>query len=318
MSVKLRKVAIIGTGHVGSHVAFALATQGEVDELYMVDKDEAKALAQATDVNDAVSYLPHHVTAKAVKTEDVGDCDILVMSAGPLPNPDQDRLETLGSTIEVLQDILPRIKKSGFKGFIISISNPADVVAAYIQKQLNYPKEKIISSGTALDSARLQRLVSETFHISRRSLTCFSMGEHGGSAMVPWSNVAIAGKKLDELQAELPERFPQFDRAKMVEDMKFGGYLVLQGKGSTEFGIATSVVELIRAFFHDEKKVMPMSCLLTGEYGQHDVFASVPAILGKDGVEGILTIHMTDEEKALFDASCDRIREYIAKANTLA
>lgn len=317
MSIKLRKVAIIGTGHVGSHVAFALATQGEVDELYMVDIDKSKALSQATDIKDAVSYLPHHVHAVACEVEDCGDCDIMFISAGPLPDLTQDRLDTLGSTVDVLKDIIPRIKASGFQGIIISISNPADVVAAYIQQALDYPKHKIISTGTALDSARLQMLLSGLLKVSRRSLTAYAMGEHGGSAMVPWSHVAVGGKPLRELQRELPDRFPDFDEDQVVADMKYGGYLVLKGKGSTEFGIATSAVELVRAIFHDEKKLLPASCYLDGSYGQYGVFASVPLIIGKDGVDTIIELHLTATEKAAFDASCDIIRQHLAKAKEM-
>ena len=257
-NIKLRKAAIIGTGHVGSHVAFSLATQGEVDELWMVDIDKQKAIAQATDVNDAVSYLPHEVTARACEPEDIGGCDILVISAGPLPRPDQDRLDTLGDTVAVLKEFLPRVKASGFGGFIISISNPADVVAAYVQRYLDYPARKIISSGTALDSARLQRLVAGLCRVSRRSLTCYALGEHGGSAMVPWSHVRVQGIALDQLQKDLPQRFPAFDREKVTQDMKHGGYLVLEGKGSTEFGIASAVTEIVRAIFHDAKKALPV------------------------------------------------------------
>ena len=317
MSVKLRKIAIIGTGHVGSHVAFALATQGEVDELYMVDIDKPKAVSQATDVKDAVSYLPHHVEAFPCEIEDCADCDIMFISAGPLPEGTQDRLDTLGATVEVLKEIVPRIKASGFSGIIISISNPADVVAAYIQRELDYPKHKIISTGTALDSARLQMLLSGIFRISRRSLTAYAMGEHGSSAMVPWSHVAVNGKPLDELQTEFPHRFPAFDREKAVADMKYGGYLVLTGKGSTEFGIATSAVELARAILHDEKKVLPFSCYLDGQYGQHGIFASTPAIIGKDGVEEIFEIKLNESESADFTASCNTIREYLEKTTTM-
>lgn len=317
MAIKLRKIAIIGTGHVGSHVAFALATQGEVDELYMVDIDKKKAISQARDINDAVSYLPHHVVAKACEIEECGDCDIMFISAGPLPEKNQDRLETLGLTVEVLKEIIPRIKKSEFNGIIISISNPADVVAAYLQKELDYPKNKIISTGTALDSARFQLLLSEKLNVSRRSLNAYSMGEHGSSAMIPWSSVSVAGKSLDELQKEMPKRFPNFDRKQMLEDMKYGGYLVLIGKGSTEFGIASSSVEIVRAILHNENKCLPCSCYLDGQYGQYGVFASVPTILNKDGVDTILEIAMTDEEKAEFDKSCNIIREHLEKARTL-
>ena len=209
------------------------------------------------------------------------------------------------------------MKSSGFNGFIVSISNPADVVAAYVQEYLDYPKHKIISSGTSLDSARLQRLVAEQIHVHRRSLSCYAMGEHGGSAMVPWSHVTVFGKPLKELQQELPHRFPTFDENAVVEQMKYGGYLVLIGKGSTEFGIAASVTEIIRAYFHDEQKVLPLSCKLEGEYGEHNVFASVPAIIGKNGIEEILTLHLTPSEQEAFHNSCERIREYIKLAHTL-
>lgn len=314
--ISTRKVAIIGTGHVGSHVAFSLITQGEVDELYMVDIDKDKVLAQATDINDAVSYIPHRAKAYACEIEDITDCDVLVLCAGPLPSPEQDRLDTLGLTVEVFKEILPRVKASGFKGFIISISNPADVIAAYVQHYLDYPKHKIISSGTSLDSARLQRIVGDILNVSRRSISCYALGEHGGSAMVPWSHVTVAGLPLDEAQAKYPDRFPTFDREQVVKDMKYGGYLVLIGKGSTEFGIAVSVTEIIRAFFHDEKKILPVSSYLTGQYGEHDVFASVPTIIGKDGVEQVVEINLTDKEKEEFHNSCEVIRKHIELSHT--
>lgn len=245
--MKLRKVGIIGTGHVGSHVAFSLALQGEVDELYLMDIDEKKAQAQAMDINDAVSYIPHQVTATSGPIEECGDCDILVFSAGPLPNLYQDRLESLGETVAVLEDVIPRIKQSSFQGFIISISNPADVVATYLCKHLEWNPKRIISTGTALDSARLQKELAHIFTISNRSITAYCLGEHGGSAMVPWSHVCVQGKPLLELYRELPHRFPKLDHTKVLDDVKIGGYHVLAGKGSTEFGIASATTELIRA-----------------------------------------------------------------------
>jgi len=303
--MKLRKVGIIGTGHVGSHVAFSLALQGEVDELYMMDIDEKKAKAQAMDINDAVSYIPHKVTATAGPIEDCGDCDILVFSAGPLPNLYQDRLESLGDTVEVLKDVIPRIKKSGFDGFIISISNPADVVATYLCKHLNWNP---ISSGTALDSARLQKELARIFNISNRTITAYCLGEHGGSAMVPWSHVYVQGKPLVQLQQELTQ---------VLDDVKIGGYHVLAGKGSTEFGIASATTELIRAVFHDEKKVLPCSCYLDGQYGEEGIFASTPAVIGKDGIEDVFELKLAEDELALFKKSCAVIREYAHKAESL-
>lgn len=317
MSIKLRKVGIIGTGHVGSHVAFSLATQGEADELYLMDIDTDKAHAQALDLNDAVSYVPHHVTATDGPIENCGDCDVLVISAGPLPAPNQDRLDTLGDTMEVLRDILPRIKASGFQGFIISISNPADVVATVIRNYLDYDPKKIISSGTALDSARLQHRLSDLFQVNRRSLQAYCLGEHGSSAMVPWSQVKVGGKPLSELQEELPERFPTFSGKDMLHSVVRGGYIVLQGKGSTEFGIACATTELIRAYFHDEHKVLPCSTYLDGLYDVKGIFASVPCIIGKNGVEEQIALQITDEELDAFHNSCNIIRQYVEKAGSI-
>lgn len=317
MSIKTRKVAILGAGHVGSHVAFALATQGEADELYLVDIDKEKAYAQARDVNDAVSYLPHHVVATACEIEDCKDCDLMYIAVAPPSCDAEDRLDLLAPTIEVIKDILPRIKKSGFKGIIINISNPADVIAAYIQQELEYDTKKIISTGTALDSSRLQLMLSEKLKLSRRSILAYAMGEHGNSAMVPWSHVKVAGQTLDELHQAHPDRFPLLDKAQVLADTKYGGNLVMFGKGSTEFGIATCSVEIARAIFHDEYKILPCSCYLDGEYGQEEVFASVPTVLCKDGVDRIIEITLTKEEQEAFEKSCDIIREFLRRANEL-
>ncbi len=314
MTIKLRKVGIIGAGNVGSHVAFALATQGEADVILLNDIKKEKAVAEAMDVMDAVSYLPHHLEARYAEVEEMTDCDIIVVAAGPLPSLEQSRLDTVEDTIRIMKDIVPKIKKSGFDGIIISISNPADVVAAYLQKQLNWPPKKILSTGTALDSARLQKQLAEKLGVNRRSVTAYAMAEHGFSAMIPWSHVYIAGKPLNEILMERPDRYRLDDFEKELEDMKQGGYIVLAGKGCTEFGISTCTVEIIRAIFHDEHKILPCSVYLNGEYGQAPVFASVPAMLGKDGVEDIIEIKLTAEEAAQFNESTELMRDYLQKA----
>ena len=190
-------------------------------------------------------------------------------------------------------------------------------MATYLCKHLDWNPKRIISSGTALDSARLQKELAHIFDISNRTITAYCMGEHGASAMVPWSHVYVQGKPLVELQKELPHRFPELDHKQVLDDVKIGGYHVLAGKGSTEFGIASATTELIRSVFHDEKKVLPCSCYLDGQYGETGVFASAPAVIGKDGIEDVLELQMTEGELALFKKSCAVIREYAKKAETM-
>lgn len=319
MSLTPRKVVIIGAGHVGSHAGYALASQGLAEQIVYIDVEEDKAKAQALDIFDSTVYLPHHVNVKAGNYSDAADADLMVIATGPLPDISkfQTRMDTLAETVAIMKNVVENIKKSGFKGIIISISNPADVVAHYIQNQLNYPPSRLISTSTTLDSARLRRALSEATGIDQKSIYAYALGEHGESQMVPWSVVTIAGKPILELIKEKPEKYGTLDLKAIAAEGKAGGWHVLKGKGSTEFGIGASIAEVTRAIFADEKRVLPVSVLLNGEYGQHDVYASVPAVLGINGVEEIIELHMTTEEKEEFDKSCKTMKENYEIALTL-
>ena len=308
-NIKTRKIAIIGAGHVGSHAGYSLASQGLVENIVYIDIDKKKAFSQALDIFDSIVYLPHRIIVKDGDYSDIEDVDIMVICAGPLPNMSQTRMDTLGDTVAVMKDIISNIKKTKFAGIIINISNPADVITHYIQNQLNYDYKKIISTSTTLDSARLRRAISEEINIDQKSIYAYSLGEHGESQMVAWSTVSIAGKPLLELMKEKPEKYGKLDLNKIAEKGKKGGWEVLGGKGSTEFGIGASLSEVVKAIICNEHRVLPVSVYLNGEYGQKDVYASVPAVLGKDGVEEIIELNMTEEEKKLFDNSCKIMSE---------
>ena len=308
-NIKTRKIAIIGAGHVGSHAGYSLASQGLVENIVYIDIDKKKAFSQALDIFDSIVYLPHRIIVKDGDYSDIDDADIMVICAGPLPNMSQTRMDTLGDTVAVMKDIISNIKKTKFAGIIINISNPADVITHYIQNQLNYDYKKIISTSTTLDSARLRRALSEELNIDQKSIYAYSLGEHGESQMVAWSTVTIAGKPLFELIKEKPEKYGKLDLNKIAEKGKKGGWEVLGGKGSTEFGIGASLSEVVKAIICNEHRVLPVSVYLNGEYGQKDVYASVPAVLGKDGVEEIIELNMTKEEKKLFDNSCKIMSE---------
>jgi len=314
---KQRKVVIIGAGHVGSHAGYALASQGLCEKIVYIDIDEPKAKAQALDIYDATVYLPHRVLVYAGDYSEAKDADMIIVAAGPLPDMSkgQTRMDTLKQTVEVIKDVIENIKTSGFDGFILSISNPADVIAHYIQKKLNYPPHKIISTSTTLDSARLRRAISEKIGIDQKSIYAYALGEHGESQMVAWSTVTIGGKPLLELMKEKPEKY-NLDLDAIANEGRAGGWKILGGKGSTEFGIGATIAEVTRAIFCDEHRILPVSVLLNGEYGQYDVYASVPTVLGADGVLEIIELNMTKEEKAKFDESCAIMRENYYKALT--
>ena len=316
-SIKTRKVGIIGAGNVGPHVALSLATQGLVDEVVFYDINPPKAEGEAMDIMDAVSYMPHHVEVYSGTMDDMKDADILINASGKTRQPGQTRLDMMDDAIETSKQLVPLIKASGFDGIIISISNPCDILAEYLQYKLDWPKDRIIGSGTALDSARLQMQLASQLQVNRRSVTAYLLGEHGDSSMIPWSHVFVAGKPIGELLAENPEKYHLDDYADVLYKVHRGGYFENAGKGCTEFGVASATAELIRAIFHNEHKILPCSVYLEDLYGVKDTFASVPVKVGAKGVEDIISIHLTDEEQAEFEASIKVLKEHFARALTL-
>ena len=304
MSISNRKVVIVGAGHVGSHVGYALISQSLADEIVYIDSDRAKAVAQALDLTDATNYLPVRTKVTAGDYSDAADAQIMIIAAGPLPSGNQTRMDTLGQTIEILKEVTASIKKSGFDGIIVNISNPADVITHYIQHMLNWAPERIFSTSTTLDSARLRRAIAQETGIDQKSITAYALGEHGESQMVAWSAVTIAGKPLSQWRDEYPDTFGKLDLDALADAGREGGWTILRGKGCTEFGIGASAAEVVRAIFYNENRVLSVSVLLDGQYGQHDVYASVPAIVGRDGIAHIFELHLTPEEQEKFDVSC--------------
>lgn len=314
MSIKTRKIGIIGAGNVGTHLALQFATQGLADEVVFYDIKQEKAEGETLDIADAISYLPHHFDIYAGTIADMRDADVLINASGNPRKPGQTRLDLLDDAIATSKMLLPEIEKSGFDGFIISISNPCDVVAAYWQHILSWDRKKIFGSGTALDSARLQMQLSEQLHINRRSLTAYLLGEHGDSSMIPWSHVTVAGKPLDEILSEKPDLYHMDDKETILKKVHDQGNIENTKKGCTEFGVTSATAELIRAIFHNEHKILPCSVYLNGPYGIKDSFASVPVKIGKDGVEDILELHLTEEEMNAFHASIDILKTHFQKA----
>ncbi len=319
MELQKRKIVVIGAGHVGSHAGYALISQGLAEEIVFIDVDRKKAEAQALDLFDATAYLPSRAVVRAGDYGDAADAQLLIVAAGPLPDMSrgQTRMDTLRQTIEIMKDVTEAIRMSGFAGIILSISNPADVVAHYIQHKLNWDPRRILSTSTTLDSARLRRALAEAIGVDQKSITAYALGEHGESQMVPWSVVSIAGKPLAQLREERPDTYGKLDLDAIAAAGRADGWTILGGKGSTEFGIGASIAEVVRAIFHDEDRILPVSVLLEGQYGQNGVYASVPARLNRHGVADIIELKLAPEEQARFAASCATMDENFKLSLTL-
>ena len=306
--MKTRKVGVIGLGHVGAHVAYSLAVQGIADELVLVDMKEQKLASEVQDLRDAAAYLPHRVTVNPGDFADLGDCDVIVNSVGKIELLEtHDRLTEMDFTIAAVRGYVDKIKASGFDGVVVNITNPCDIVTRELAMGLGLPKGRVFGTGTGLDTSRLLSALNRQTGIDHKSITAYMLGEHGALQFAPWSCVSFRGMPLDEL-AKTDEKF-RFDRDALQKESIGGGWVTYAGKQCTEYGICTTAARMVHIVLHDEKAIMPASMELDGEYGETGLFAGVPCLIGKDGVEQIIELPLTDEEKAKFHDCCEGIRK---------
>ena len=314
MPISNNTVAIIGAGSVGSAAAYGLVNQGLCDNVYLIDKNYGKAKAEATDLENSIEFMGRNMHVKAVDYPELAGADIIVLTAAAPYIEGQTRLDMLSGSVKIVDSIIPKITASGFKGIYIVITNPVDIISGYIRKITGLPKNRVIGTGTSLDSARLKNLLSEIVNVDPRCIHAFSMGEHGDSQMIPWSVVRVGGKRWRDIVADNPDKFgsgfPYEEIRKRIVNM---GWDIIKDKGSTNYGIASATLGIIKAIMHDENQIIPVSAYLDGEYGQKGIYAGVPAVINKTGVKEVVEFKMTDDEKRSFDASADIIREYTGR-----
>ena len=250
--IKQRKIVIIGAGHVGSHCGLSLMLQNEVDELVYIDIDQAKARMQALDMDDAASNMDRRFRVRAGTYDDCADAHIVVMAAGKSRLPGQTRLDMFEDSIRIMESIVGPLKASGFHGILVSISNPADIIADYLRKRLGLPKNQVFSTGTSLDSARLRRMISEILGVDRRSIQAYSMGEHGDSQMIPISHLYVGGVAMKDLMLKDPALSAKLDFDAICRENCVSGFHIVEGKGCTEFGIGMVCCDIVKAILHGD------------------------------------------------------------------
>ena len=305
---KKRVLGVVGMGHVGAHAAYALAIQGIADELVLVDQNEQKLASEVQDLRDAVAYMPHRVAIRGGSFSDLGECDVIVNSVGKIEllRSTHDRLTEMDFTIPAVRSYAGKIKASGFDGVLINITNPCDIVTRELALYLDLPRGRVFGTGTGLDTSRLLSALSRQTGLDHKSITCYMMGEHGSQQFAPWSCVSFRGVPLDEW-AKTDERF-RFDRDALQKESIGGGWVTFAGKLCTEYGIATTAARMAYAVLHDEKVILPASAELRGEYGETGLFAGVPCVIGESGVEQVVELPLTADEKAAFHTCCEGIR----------
>ncbi|HEY2493474.1 MAG TPA: L-lactate dehydrogenase [Paenibacillus sp.] len=311
MKAKSRKVAIIGSGMVGSSCAYSMINQSICDEIMMVDRTYDRALAQAMDLSHCMEFTHTRTKVYAGTYGDCGDMNVIIITAGANPKPGQTRLDLLDEASIITKEIVTPIIRSGFDGIFVIAANPVDIVSYMVWKISGFPRHKVIGTGTSIDSSRLKTLLSDVFSIDPRSVNGYAMGEHGESQFVAWSHVTIGGKPILHILAQHRERFQNLDLVDIAKKTKDAGWEIFTRKGSTHFGIGSALAFITRSILNDDHKIIAVSAVLDGEYGQSNVCTGVPAIISSEGIQEIVELQLNEEESYLFNTSCDIIRDNI-------
>ena len=305
-----RKLAVIGCGFVGSASAFALMQSGLFSEMVLIDANRARAEGEALDISHGLPF------AKPMKIyagdyPDLADASLIVVTAGAGQKPGETRLDLVKKNVAIFRSIIPSITRYNKEAILLIVANPVDILTYAAAKLSGFPENRVFGTGTVLDTARLKYLLGEHLQVDSRAVHAFILGEHGDSEIVAWSSANVSGLPLHNFC----EMRGYFDHDAAMETLAAGvknsAYEIIEKKGATYYGIAMSVRRVCEAIVRDEKSILPVSSVQHGSYGIQDVALSLPAVVGKDGVETIVPIALSDEEIAALQASAQTLKDVL-------
>jgi L-lactate dehydrogenase len=305
---RVNRVALIGTGFVGSSYAFALLNQGITEELVLIDLNKEKAEGDAMDLNHGLPFSPSRTKIWFGSYKDCGEADLIVITAGANQKPGETRLDLVEKNSRIFKGIVDEIMASGFDGIFLVATNPVDILTYAVWKFSGLPKERVIGSGTILDTARFRFLLGDYFDVDTRNVHAYIIGEHGDTELPVWSHADIAGTSISEWSKN-KQGFNQTDLDQLFFNVRDAAYHIIERKGATYYGIAMGLVRLTKAILRNENSVLTVSAYLDGEYGQNDIFIGVPAVVNRDGVRQVVELKLNDEEQAKFVNSVNVLKK---------
>ena len=303
-----RKAVMIGCGFVGSACVFSLMQSGLFSEIVMIDADREKAQGEAMDISHGIPFAKEMKVYDGDYT-DVKDAGIIILTAGANQKPGETRLDLVQKNVGILKQIIPSIMAQGFEGILLMVANPVDILTRVAQKLSGLPANRVIGSGTVLDTARLKYLLGEQLEVDSRSVHAFIIGEHGDSEIAVWSSANVSGIPLHDF-CEMRGYFQhEADMREIAEAVKNSAYEIIQRKKATYFGVAMAVKRICEVIVRDEKSVLPVSTLMHGEYGIEDIVLSMPCIVGKEGIETKVPLSLSEEETISLQQSAFLLKE---------
>lgn len=306
----LRKVAVIGCGFVGSASAFALMQSGLFSEMVLIDADTDKAQGEALDISHGVP-LARPINIYGGNYDDIVDAAIIIITAGANQKPGETRLDLVKKNVNIYKSIIPEIASRNCHGTILVVSNPVDILTYTALKISGFPKNRVIGSGTVLDTSRLKHELGKHLSVDSRSIHAFIIGEHGDSEIAAFSSANVSGIPVNEFCELRGFYHHEKSTREIAEKVKNSAYEIIEKKHATYYGIAMAVKRICEAILRDEKSILPVSSYMDGAYGIHDVVLSMPAIVGKDGVEMQVPISLDDQEIERLKESAETLKKVI-------
>ena len=287
--MKKGKVVLIGTGFVGMSMAYSMLNRGGFEELVLIDIDKDKTIGEEMDLSHGLPFAPQK------------------MVIGVAQKPGQTRLELAEVNTKIMKQITKSIMESGFNGIIVVASNPVDIMTYVVWKVSGLQKNKVIGTGTVLDTARLRYLMADYLKVSSKNIHAYIMGEHGDSSFVPWDHAYVGCKKIKDIMKD--NSHPMEDLRKIHEGVVKSAYEIIDKKKATYYGIGMALNRLVRSILDDENSILTVSTYLQNQYGQNDIYIGVPAIINREGVRELIELNLNDYEQEKLDNSCNLIRE---------
>ncbi|MBT2710483.1 L-lactate dehydrogenase [Pseudomonas sp. ISL-84] len=308
MRTRVNRVVLIGTGFVGSSYAFAMLNQGVTEELVLVDLNKEKSEGDAMDLNHGMPFAPSPTSIWFGDYSDCKDADLVVITAGANQKPGETRLDLVEKNTKIFKSIVGQVMASGFDGIFLVATNPVDILTYAVWKFSGLPMERVIGSGTILDTARFRYLLGEYFKVDTRNVHSYIIGEHGDTELPVWSHADIAGKNIDDWISK-EAAFKQEDLDSLFLNVRDAAYQIIERKGATYYGIAMGLVRLTKAILQNENSVLTVSAYLDGQYGHHDVYIGVPAIVNRNGIRDIVELNLNKVEQEKFTHSVEVLKK---------
>lgn len=301
------KIIVIGNGDVGSSYTFALMAQGVGNHVGIIDLDNQKVAGDVRDLSHGLAYVgPQNIYSATYS--DCRNADLVVITAGVSQKENETRLDLMKRNAQIIKKIVESVVETGFDGIFLIASNPVDVLTYYVKELTGFPSNKVIGSGTSLDSARLRSVVGEKFQVDPRDVNIYILGEHGDTQFPVWSHGNIGGLKITEWLAQHPQ-FSQEELVELSENVKNSAYEIISYKGSTHYGIAIALARITKAILQDENAVLPVSVHLEGQYKTNEVCIGSNAILNRQGVREIIETPLDEAEMQKMQKSIEALKK---------